>query len=372
MSPLADQIRPGEVISSDLMKYILTKLDELEQKLGSVTPGTGVISIDGFEPIGPLAVGENLIIKGQGFSTPVGLNKVVLTPLPPGSIVDPIQIPLPNFFSFESSATRIKFQVPVLPGISSTGQNVLVSVTNAGGQKTERQYMLKAASNAPPTQIFGFDPPTGQAVGQKLKVLGANFDLPSRLNQVVLRPQGGGGVTTDVIIQEANFAKYASESSLSQLVFELPTIAGIPTGGQQFLVRVTSMAGGTVEQQYTLRPPLPVTGPPPEIVSILNTATQAAILQAGNDADINGKSFGPTPTDNVVTFIVTQGTSTFPYIATVKAVSGAGDNMKLTVTVPNITQLPAVGGGSLLIPVSLKVGNHPEVSRQVAVRRPNP
>lgn len=369
MAPLADQIRPGEVISSDLMKYILTKLDELEQKLSSVVPGTGGIRIDSFEPIGPLAVGENLLIKGSGFSTPVGLNKVVLTPLPPGAITVPIEIPLPNFFSFESSATSIKFQVPVMAGISSTGQNFLVSVTNAGGQKAERQYTLRAASNAPPTQIFGFEPSTEQAVGQKLKVIGANFDLPSRLNQVVLHPQGGGGVTTDVVIQEANFNKYAAESSLSQLVFELPAIPGIPAGGQSFLVRVTSIAGGTVEQQYTLLPPLPVTGPSPEIVSILTTATQGAILIAGSDADINGKNFGAAPTDNIVTFIVTQAATTFPYPVTVKTVSGTGDNMKLTITVPTITQLPPVGGGSLLIPVSLKVDNHPEVSRQVAVRR---
>lgn len=370
MAPLADQIRPGEVISSDLMKYILTKLDELEQKLGSVTPGTGGIHIDGFDPVGPLAVGENLIIKGQGFSIPVGLNKVVLTPLPPGAITEPIEIPLPDFFSFESSATRLKLRVPILSGLSSAGQEFLVSVVNAGGQKAQSQYRLRAKLNAPPTQIFGFEPSTEVAVGQKLKILGANFDSPSQLNQVVLRPQGAGGVTTDVVVQEANFSKYASESTLSQLVFEVPAIPGVPTGGQQFLVRVTSLAGGAVEQMYKLLPPLQVKGLPPEIDAangIVDASSGVALLKVGSKALIKGKNFAATRPGNQVMFFVTANQATFSYPVTVDTVSASGANMTLTVTVPTIDQLPQQG--STFVGVEVKVGNHPPASSSVPVRR---
>ncbi|MCB0189762.1 MAG: hypothetical protein KDE31_36070, partial [Caldilineaceae bacterium] len=68
------RVRPGEIISSALINFMLDKLEELESRLEA--PSTGDIQIERFEPPNGTPVGERLSIIGRNFVFPAEENVV--------------------------------------------------------------------------------------------------------------------------------------------------------------------------------------------------------------------------------------------------------------------------------------------------------
>jgi len=347
--------RAGDLITADSMNYLFTKVADLDARLSALTGSTGsstAIVITSLEPLAQQENGGVLMINGSNFSSPSLLNKVVLTPLGSGTLTSPVTVPLSNYFQTESSPTRLKLQLPVLGGISTAGVDFTVSVTNAVGDTAQANYHIVAPAGAPPVAISNIEPAVSQAVAQKLVIVGSNFEFPPNLNTVIFTPVGAGA-TTAVTATDADFALYESQSSKTRLALRIPAITGIPAGGQTFKVRVITLAGGSMQSDYTLLPPLPVTGPPPNIATVMT-----------------GSNFGAAAADNVVKFIFQSGNGQRnEYPVTISSVSVSNAVTTLNFIVPNIAEVGTPASGAALGAISLKVGNNAEVSRNVAVRR---
>lgn len=363
--------RAGDLITADSMNYLFTKVADLDARLSALTGSTGsstAIVITSLEPLAQQENGGVLMINGSNFSSPSLLNKVVLTPLGSGTLTSPVTVPLSNYFQTESSPTRLKLQLPVLGGISTAGVDFTVSVTNAVGDTAQANYHIVAPAGAPPVAISNIEPAVSQAVAQKLVIVGSNFEFPPNLNTVIFTPVGAGA-TTAVTATDADFALYESQSSKTRLALRIPAITGIPAGGQTFKVRVITLAGGSMQSDYTLLPPLPVTGPPPNIATVTNTAGLTT-LKIGEGAVMTGSNFGAAAADNIVKFIFQSGNGQRnEYPVTISSVSVSNAVTTLNFIVPNIAEVGTPASGAALGAISLKVGNNAEVSRNVAVRR---
>jgi len=177
-------VSPGDIISSNLVNYLIDSIIDLDQRLSAlqaVTP-SGPIVITSFEPSIEQAVGQVLVINGSGFLFPPEQNVVR---------IDSTQV---TSFRAGSTSARLEFIVPpVVPAIPPGGRNVVVSVQNSTGGPVQRLYRLTPAipaSGSPPT-ITGIARADGVAgpltPGQDAFVNGTNFSTTAGQNAVSLR-----------------------------------------------------------------------------------------------------------------------------------------------------------------------------------------
>lgn len=363
--------QPGDLITADTMTYIFAKLAEIEDKLSSLTGsanGSKQIRIDSFEPLNKVSVGEILIINGANFSIPAILNTVVLTPVGSSVLTTPITIPLANYYQTESSPTRIKLQVPVFAGLPSSGLDFLVRVTNASGDTAQASYRLTAPATAARSRIFRFEPAAQVESGQKLSIIGENFDYPSRLNTVIFQPLGTGGANAPIVLTDEHFITYASQSTTSRITLQVPIINTIPSDGQDFLVRVSTSAGGTDELRYRLLPPIETSGLPPVITRVLNS-DDGTTLRLGREVTVFGANFGANASDNIVNFVFPKrnGEET-KYPVTEMIIEGEEINMKIKLKVPSNIDEVISGDGVTSGYLTIKVDGHPEANRSISVR----
>ena len=130
-----ENVRPGDVISSDLMNYILDKLEEIDQRVLSLEAEeatAGEVDIADFDPPIQVEIGRVLAILGSNFEFPSELNTVT---------IDNIEV---LEFRPASTSARLEFIVPDVPDVSTGGKNVTINVTNSKGSD-ERLYRILPA-----------------------------------------------------------------------------------------------------------------------------------------------------------------------------------------------------------------------------------
>lgn len=120
-----ERVRPGDLITADLMNRILEKLKALGTRvasLESITPGTTAVVITDLSPTGTLRVGDILQVNGRNFVIPAVNNTVT---------VGGVRV---QTFRFGSSDTKLIFDIPDVPGLDSEGSPLTVVVSNSNGQ----------------------------------------------------------------------------------------------------------------------------------------------------------------------------------------------------------------------------------------------
>jgi hypothetical protein len=133
MAAISDQVKPGDVISSDLFNRIIALLNEHDALLTSTTPVSG-LAITQLLPAGPYRVGDTLQILGQNFQFGIGATRVFLNATPVLS------------FSPTSTDSRLQFVIPAVPGVVEAGSSVDLLVLNQT-QSATRQIVLRPILN---------------------------------------------------------------------------------------------------------------------------------------------------------------------------------------------------------------------------------
>lgn len=118
MAAIADTVRPGDVISSDLLNRIISLLNAHDALLsGGSTSGANALTITGFTPNPPFQAGQDLQIVGTNFGFSSGATTLKF---------DSTQV---NAFKLGSSDSSLLVNVPFLTSLGS-GKDVLLSLSN--------------------------------------------------------------------------------------------------------------------------------------------------------------------------------------------------------------------------------------------------
>jgi hypothetical protein len=177
-----ESVDPGDVISSELMNYVLTKLREHEQRFTELEahPGGTGMTISEIIPHDQEAAGRPLELRGTNFIAPPEQNTVLVG-----------GVRVTSFLA--STPTFLRFVIPSLP---VTPQNVDISVENANG-KIVRAYRV-----TPEIPVVGSPPAitdvrtvTGSAIlrlNQPFVITGANFASQPNNNVITLRSRVAG------------------------------------------------------------------------------------------------------------------------------------------------------------------------------------
>ncbi|MBW2737613.1 MAG: hypothetical protein JRE64_01940 [Deltaproteobacteria bacterium] len=127
------QVRPGEIISSELMNFILEKLEDLENQVSSLGQ-LNKVRITGFNPSEGAPVGEFIQVEGANFLHPPIENLILVA----GKTVEE--------FSSPSTSSILTFRVPESIAITDEEEPVIVSISNEEFGGTEATYTLYPAA----------------------------------------------------------------------------------------------------------------------------------------------------------------------------------------------------------------------------------
>jgi len=240
--------------------------------------------------------------------------------------------------------------------IPSNAFNLMVAEINSLSQRVQDLEGGGAAGGT--VRITGFTPVNQQSAGQMLSIHGQNFVFPA----------AGNTVTIDSVpVPNLNFQP---GSTTIQLDLVIPPIPGLPAGGRNVTVRVTNI-NGSAQALYLVLPPIPVVGLPPTLDAITRSADGTPTLRVQEEATIAGTNFSATPADNRLKLRVPIGVGVF---ANYPAAAGTflpiktATPVQLTFDVPDIVEI--LPGTNRQVLVDLSLGAHPQVTRQVTVRRP--
>ena len=140
------QVRPGELITADLINQILAELESLNVRVtrleagGGVVPNIGPPVITGLDPTS-VRVQRPLRILGRNFGTP---SSNVVT-------IDGVQV---RQFKDGSGDTLLIIDVPVILGVPETGKTVTLSVSNPIGFTQTSLVVLPAEQTTPEGSLF--------------------------------------------------------------------------------------------------------------------------------------------------------------------------------------------------------------------------
>jgi len=117
MALINDIVRPGDVITSDLINRIIGTLNQHDALISSGPTGGTAITITNFVPNPPFQAGQDIQIQGTNFGFSTG--STVLT-------FDSTQV---NAFKLGSSNSSLLITVPFLTGLGS-GKDVILTISN--------------------------------------------------------------------------------------------------------------------------------------------------------------------------------------------------------------------------------------------------
>jgi hypothetical protein len=260
MAAINDFVRPGDVISSDLMNRIIAKLNALDAAAGGggsgPLPPTTIIT--GFNPPSEQDVGKPLVVFGT-FDFPLDPNIVTVDGVP----VAPVK------FLIGSNANQLVFNIPesiVVP--PATTKSVIVRVTNSNGTG-ERVYSLRPMVAGPPapTVSAAVDVGTNSVPVRSqsnARITGKNFGAPASANKVrlIFNPGTPGekafptAAGTSLPIDDA-LSSIQPAPADSTLIVMMPALSAteIPIVGQQApaALEVTAPGGSVTLSGINIR-----------------------------------------------------------------------------------------------------------------------
>jgi hypothetical protein len=224
MSDQFSSVRPGDVISSDLMNFLLAKLSEIDQRVATLeTGGFSVpqVTITSFDPPIQISAGQELTVNGTNFEFPAQNNNVS---------IDATRI---TEFRPGSTSIRLKFIVPKTLSIPSGGKNVTVRVQNAAGEYSSLYKILPAVS-APgePPAIDSVLPVVGSLifVNAAAIISGQHFADNPQENVIRFRLTVADGTEVIYPREGETIQIDAANSGSNQIELTIPDIDEIPAG----------------------------------------------------------------------------------------------------------------------------------------------
>jgi hypothetical protein len=220
----------------------------------------------------------------------------------------------------------------------------------------QRISVLEATAPGGAVSIVNFEPFFQQAIGQVLVIDGAGFMFPPEQN--VVR------------VDDVQITAFRPNCSTIRLEFLVPNVTNVTASGKNVAISVAN-SNGAVSRLYKIMPAIAVVGPPPTISAVVNSVTNAAILQPGQGVTVTGTNFSTTPAENIIRL-----TANLPGGVTV-VVPRPGETA-IPVTSATATQVqfsyPTMNeltqGVITTVNLQITVGANPPASANVAVRRP--
>jgi hypothetical protein len=263
MATITDTVRPGDVISSDLINRMIALLNDHEGKLAGAGSGTSTNVISGFDPDPQTGqnVGRTLTIFGN-FDFPLDTNTVSIDGVPIA----------PSAFLSGSNNTQIRFVIPSTIAVTGVPtRSVIVHVVNSKGLG-ERTYTIRpqVAGQPDPTIISIVDNASNSPTlitGLVARITGLNFATPAVNNRVRLIFNPGPNQT-----------------------------AFPPTSGDSLPIDPTTSVINPAPQPSTLMVTMPQVGPPliptvgPSVTAHLELTAMGANNPAGQDLNIRRTS----------------------------------------------------------------------------------
>ena len=248
-----EKVRSGEIISADLMNFILEKLDTLEDAINSIGEDDRII-IDEILPEDGVQVGGRITIKGNNFIDTNPKDNVVTIN---GKVVKEYDAP--------SSARVLTVFVPEdIDVVDENGEVFTVTVDNEKYESAEARYRIYPKSSDPVpvidsiSQADDVSNPT-LITGDDALIKGSNFSEDPQLNILRIEWTDNAGLLvfyTNEDIADKNGDIMIRSGDASEILFEVPLIDKIPEDETQ-LTTVTVRVGNasvSVESVNVFRP----------------------------------------------------------------------------------------------------------------------
>lgn len=216
---ILDTVRPGDVISSDLLNRIIGLLNEHDALLAGGNGGgsqTGLL-LTGFSPAQQQNIGKNLTLFGN-FDFPLATNAVSIdgVPISPAALLA------------GSNNIQLVFTIPTNLSVpSGQTKSVLVRIVNSKGTDQKPYVLLPQVAGAPnPSISDARDVVSGNAIlrsSREARITGLNFATPAANNQVslVLNP-GPAQVSFPLVVKAGSQIQTAPLPST--LLVDMPAL----------------------------------------------------------------------------------------------------------------------------------------------------
>jgi hypothetical protein len=219
------EVRPGEIISSDLINYILDELEDLDERVAALeTGGTPAeqVQITGFDPSNQVEAGQILSVLGKNFAFPPSSNAVT---------IDDTSV---TSFRPDSTGSELKFVVPTSLVVPTGGKNFRITVSNSKGsdEKLYRILPAVAATGDPPviTNVAAADGGPFIFVEQDIRITGQNFADDPTENIITFTVTTGPGEEVVYPKSGETLNIDTGQSSTTEIVVTVPDIEEILSG----------------------------------------------------------------------------------------------------------------------------------------------
>lgn len=225
MATTFTSVNPGDVISSDLMNFVLSKIQEYETRLEKLEAGggSGQLTITSTNPPYQQNAGRTLSIVGKNFAVPPSSNTVTL-----GTYV----VPAANFQS-PNSDTVLTFLIPqnFIPPANGL---VTIGITNILTQgSTSVLYKVlpyvPVAGPVPAVSAMQFLAPDTQLfVAHPVRITGSNFAPTVTDNQITFQVlNSSGAVVTYPTAANPLVFNTGGTSDTNNIYLTLPDMAEV-------------------------------------------------------------------------------------------------------------------------------------------------
>lgn len=246
MAAIQDTIRPGDVISSDLINRIIGLLNEHDAALAGKgsTGGAGVL-LTGFAPAAEQNVGKQLTVYGN-FDFPLSTNALTIDGLPitPGAF-------LPG-----SNNLQLVFKLPNTIAVPVGGRkSVVVRIVNSKGSD-QRGYTLLPEVPGLPDPVINTAQDVATASNtlrssSEARISGLNFAAPAGNNVVTLTLNPGPAQTVFNLVPKAG-SLIQPAPQVSTLLVDMPALVdanGIAIGDSAPALLSVTVPGASTPAQ---------------------------------------------------------------------------------------------------------------------------
>jgi hypothetical protein len=171
---LLPQVRPGDLITAELMNGVVDLLQDLETRIAALETAGGTRSVTITAVTGttvPVRSGTRATAIGTNFARPAILNTVTID-----------GAPVTAFSTIESTDTRLVFDVPQVPGLPQEGRPARLVVSNANGVGTFDFTLAPKEQGATGNSEVSYAVAPILPAGQSTVALGQSYVFTYKIN----------------------------------------------------------------------------------------------------------------------------------------------------------------------------------------------
>jgi hypothetical protein len=235
-----NQVRPGELITAELINQILAELESLQGRVTKLESGsigtTPTLAITEIKPAGPYTVTQQIQVIGRNFGFSIGAHRVS---------IDGVRV---LTFKEGSDNQNLIFDMPNIPNIPPEGKTVVLSVSNQTSTETRTVVVLRlqiALGGNVDVSFESVEPATPVAGGPAM----FRYKVKSRANQpaqFLVTPT----ITVASNQQEWNDALQVLDDSGNQIVSSMIAVA--PQEEKFFRIRLSTVPASPPNATFTL------------------------------------------------------------------------------------------------------------------------